>query len=231
LFAIGTAKLSTDHWHRVSGASLCCKDLLLGTKDLSEQRVCSHSTWKKQTKRICLSYRTRIKKVAGIKSLDVYALALYVDEQQTKTALSKFSSQPRERIANDPTLFPELMKADWVEKSLVLVITSGLVKRRNFLEALEERLKPPLIQKRQELVLESFRNLFDTVEFKKGLQISFTFCGNKTLKTRAGGKDLGTLANPELSSTLLDIYLGSNPVSPQAKNAFANGLASMISKN
>lgn len=176
--------------------------------------------------------RTRIKKVAGIKSLDVYALALYVDEQQTKSALgARFSqSEPRERIATDPNLFPELIKAGWVEKSLVLVITSGLVKRTNFLEALEERLKPPLVEKRQEAVLQSFRNLFDTVEFKKGLQISFTITGGNTLKTRAGGKDLGTLVNPELSNTLLDIYLGSNPVSPQAKNAFANGIASMIAK-
>jgi hypothetical protein len=38
------------------------------------------------------------------------------------------------------------MRHDSIEKTLRVVITSGLVNRRNFLEALEQRLAPPLQQ-------------------------------------------------------------------------------------
>jgi hypothetical protein len=38
------------------------------------------------------------------------------------------------------------MRHDGIEKTLRVVITSGLVNRRNFLDALEQRLAPPLEQ-------------------------------------------------------------------------------------
>lgn len=121
----------------------------------------------------------------------------------------------------------ELSKASGVEKSLVLVITSGLVKRKAFLDALNERLAAPLSHAKQGAALDAFTSQFDAVEFRKGLQISFTFIGNK-LVTKADGKELGTLTNKALSSTLLDIYLGSDPVSKGAKEEFGAGLARMV---
>ena len=41
------------------------------------------------------------------------------------------------------------MSHEGIEKTLRIVITSGMVKQRPFLEALEERLEPPLKQVRQ----------------------------------------------------------------------------------
>ena len=43
----------------------------------------------------------------------------------------------------------ELVAAEGVEKTLSLVMTSGLVKRQNFLDALAERLEPPLKKARR----------------------------------------------------------------------------------
>jgi hypothetical protein len=39
---------------------------------------------------------------------------------------------------------------------------------------------------------------------------------------------VGTIGNRVLASSLLDIYLGKDPVSPGAKAAFAEGLARLV---
>ena len=174
---------------------------------------------------------TRTKKVAGIKSIDVYALSLYVDEAKIVHSLMQqryFAHKTPEQIAKHPHLFQELCNAETVEKSLVLVISSGLVKRKNFLEALETRLAPPLAKLKESAVLETFKEQFDGVEFKKGLEISFTFLDGKTVTTMADGRELNTVHSKALSKTLLDLYLGKNPVSPNARDAFAVGLARML---
>lgn len=170
----------------------------------------------------------RTKKIAGIKSLDIYALALYVDENAAKGALHKrFKDKRSDQVAKDQSLFKELIHATGIEKSLVLVITSGLVKRKNFLEALNERLTGPMTNAKETKALDEFTTQFDNVNFRKGLQISFTFSGN-ALTTKADGKIIKTIKNKVLSDVLLSIYLGDNPVSLGAKNAFAEGLAAMV---
>jgi hypothetical protein len=126
-----------------------------------------------------------------------------------------------------PCMHAELIKASNVEKSLVIVISSKLVKRGNFLDALNERLSPPMVKAGETPALETFKSQFDRVNFRKGLQISFTFSGGRLI-TKADGKELGSLGSRALSETLMDIYLGNNPVSPVAKAAFGQGLASMI---
>ena len=48
----------------------------------------------------------RTKKIAGIKSLDVYALALYVDTAAVKGALhKKFAKKTPQQVAKDQSLF------------------------------------------------------------------------------------------------------------------------------
>lgn len=61
----------------------------------------------------------------------------------------------------------------------------------------------------------------------KGLEISFNINGGR-LTTKADGKEIGSFQNKHLSNTLLDIYIGKDPVSPGAKQEFGHGLASMI---
>jgi len=111
---------------------------------------------------------------------------------------------------------------------LVLVITSGLVKRKSFLDALNERLSPPIVKAKEDAVLERFKNSFDNVEFRKGLEISFTFLRGNEVITKADGLELVAIRNKALSNTLLDIYLGKDPVSKGAKESFAAGLARMV---
>lgn len=164
----------------------------------------------------------RTKKIAGIKSIDIYSLALYVDEGVAGAVLRRrYANAAPEAVAKDSKLFDELKN---VEKTLVLVITSGLVKRKNFLEALNERLAPAMAKVGEDAALEEFKAQFDAVEFRKGLEIAFNFAGGR-LVTRANGKTLKTMNSRAMADTLLDLYVGSNPVSPGAKKAFAEGLA------
>jgi hypothetical protein len=176
---------------------------------------------------------TRIKKIAGIKSLDVYALGLYVDQKAALAVLNRRfgnkNSSP-EQIAKDPALFADLCKAENVEKSLVLVMHSKLVNKQNFVQALEDRLTPPLTKLKELGALEDFKRQWDGVDIKKGLKISFTFTKGKVV-TKAGDRELSSLSNKALVSSLLDAYLGNAPVSPGAKAEFATGLAQMVASS
>lgn len=130
-------------------------------------------------------------------------------------------------MAHDQALFDELVKQEHVEKTLRIVITSGLVKRKSFLHALEERLEPPLKQAGELGAMEQFVQQFDATDFRKGLEITFTTAGSR-LTTAIDGQQVGTIANGPLAHSLLDIYLGANPASPGAKDSFGAGLASMV---
>lgn len=114
-----------------------------------------------------------------------------------------------------------------MEKTLRLVITSGLVNRSKFLDALSDRLAPPLARAGAQGRLAEFASLFDGADFRKGLEITFT-ADQGTLVTRVDGREAGRIASRELTHTLFDIYLGTDPVSLGAKDAFGRGLAGMV---
>jgi hypothetical protein len=84
----------------------------------------------------------------------------------------------------------ELVAAEGVEKTLRIVVTSGLVKRGAFLEALEERLAPPLQAAGELAALAAFRSQFDAASFRKGLEITFVASGSR-LTTKIDGKQVG----------------------------------------
>lgn len=171
----------------------------------------------------------RSKRIAGIKNLDIYAMALYVDPEATKhTLCRKFDKiKDQEILSRDQQLYEEVISADCITKTLRIIITSGLVKRGNFLDALNERLAPPLQKKGESSLLMQFTSQFDDAKFRKGLEICFTSEGKK-LVTRLDGKEAGVINSKTLVNALFDIYLGKDPVSKDAKLCFGRGLASII---
>jgi hypothetical protein len=121
----------------------------------------------------------------------------------------------------------DLVKAKNIEKTLVLVMTSRLVNNKKFLDALDDRLAPPLSKAGEDAALRRFRSQFDFVTVTPGLRVSFTVKGSK-LVTKANGREIGTIDSQVLSETLLDSYLGADPVSKPAKESFGKGLARMV---
>eukprot|EP00877_Chromochloris_zofingiensis_P006740 jgi/Chrzof1/2319/Cz11g10250.t1 len=158
----------------------------------------------------------------------VYALGLYVDAAAAKRALHKYRSQPESELVSEQKLYDDLVSADSFEKTLRLVISYGSLKRAQFVNALEERLAPPLTQAGASAVLKDFQSLFDDVNFKKGTEITFTTQGKNKLVTKVDGQQKAVIDSPVLVRSLFDIYLGTDPVSEDAKLSFGKGLAALI---
>jgi hypothetical protein len=170
-------------------------------------------------------HSVRAKRVLGLKNINVYALGLYVDAPAAKRAL-RSSGLPS---PNNQRPFDALVKnSEGVEKTLRLVITSNLVKRAAFVSTLEERLGPALRKVGEGKTFDAFAGLFDGVTFKSGTEVVFSTKAGGKLQTRIDGRDMPALASRALCEALLDIYLGKDPVSPDAKRAFGDGLAAMM---
>jgi hypothetical protein len=64
---------------------------------------------------IPLMCSTRQKKLAGIKSLDVYALALYVDERGAHSLLhSKVSGKSQQEVINDQSIYTGALQGEFL---------------------------------------------------------------------------------------------------------------------
>lgn len=175
--------------------------------------------------------RTRQKRLAGIKSLHVYALALYVDQKGIQSLLrDAIGHRDEESVCRDDTLYTKVIQSTDVEKVLRLVISSNLVKRKAFLKALDERLQPVVRGTHSEKTLATFCSMFDTVSFRKGLDVTFFFQPGGDMVTKADGKELGRLHDAQFSKEILNIYLGKDPVSLQAKHHFGRGIYTIVTK-
>jgi hypothetical protein len=60
------------------------------------------------------------------------------------------------------------------------------------------------------------------------MEIVFSTRGGGELRARVDGVDRGSVRSRALCESLLDIYLGRDPVSPDAKRAFGEGLAALM---
>ena len=107
-------------------------------------------------------------------------------------------------------------------------MTSGLVNRSNFLGAIHDRLAQPLAAAGEGALLDEFKRTFDGAHFRKGLEVGFVVGARGRLTVKLDGEQARTFASPLLARSLLEIYVGGDPVSRDAKAAWARGLASMV---
>lgn len=176
--------------------------------------------------------RVRQKKLAGIKNLNVYALALYVDQTGIRSLLHEsIGHRDEDTVCKDDEMYSQVISSPNVEKVLRMVISSGLVKRNSFLKALDERLQPAVKNTASEKSLATFRSMFDNVAFRKGLDVSFYFQPGGDVVARADGKEIGRLKDANFSKEILNIYLGKDPVSSGAKEQFGRGIYSIVKEN
>ena len=76
--------------------------------------------------------------------------------------------------------------------------------------------------------LDVFARTFESVQFRKGMPIDFCVARGNALTTRVDGAPRSTVRSAVLCRALLDIYLGPDPVSRDAKAAFAAGIAGLL---
>lgn len=177
---------------------------------------------------VLTGFGVRNKKLMGMKNIKVYAVGLYVDPQAAKKALD--GKVTAGSAAPDQAVFDELVQANNVEKSLRMVISFGGVNQKNFWSALQERLEPAMKQGGDMASLQEFGDLFNDVKFRKGLQLNFTSAKNGDLVAQIDEKQVGVIKSPLLTRTLFDVYLGSNPVSPDAKDSIGRGLKNLATE-
>ena len=187
---------------------------------------------------LCLSPKThacpritgvgaRQKRLAGIKSLDIYAVGLYADHRGVRSLLhSKASKSTEEAICKDDAVFSALVKDSGIEKALRIVITSGLVKRKSFIDALDAKLKPAVRSTKSEKTLEDFCSMFDSVAFRKGLEVN-VFFNKGDMVTTVDGREIGRLKDKRFCEEFLNMYIGKDPVSAKAKEEMGRGLYRM----
>ncbi|KAF5836856.1 hypothetical protein DUNSADRAFT_5347 [Dunaliella salina] len=145
--------------------------------------------------------------LGGLKTINVYALGIYCDKGAARREL-----YPRYgHIHPTQALLDDFTASEAINKGLRLVITYGSLTRMQFLNALEERLAPPLKKAGELSTLEAFKRQFDDVTFQKGTEVTFFNTGRQLL-TKVDNKEKGMLASPVLNRALLQVYLGPDTV-------------------
>jgi hypothetical protein len=158
----------------------------------------------------------------------VYAVALYVDPASLKHELgAKYKGASAESLSRDDAFLEDCARHPRVERTLEFHITSGMVNRARFLAALGERMEPELKKAGQGAAFEEFKQQFDGVEVSKGTVIRMSTREGQ-LVTAVGGREVGTVRTPEVSSVLFGLYVGREPLQADIKAAFGKGFAAAM---
>lgn len=170
----------------------------------------------------------RSKRILGIKNINVYALGLYVDGNHAKQALRRYQGVEPDALTQDQRFYADLVEAHDVERTLRLVITFAHISRAQFVRALEERLNPFVERDEDKMLLQTFKQQFDEVDIRPGLEICFVAGPNGRLVTKIAGEKKQDFCSPAIVSALLNIYVGEDTVSPDAKASIGRGLAALL---
>lgn len=170
----------------------------------------------------------RKKRLFGLKDIKIYAVGLYVDPRDVQAKVRPVYSRSQEGQLDQQT-FNDVMDRD-VKKTVRLVMHYGKLTSQKLVHALRERCEKPLAIAGKLGDLEVFESWFENMHLKKGLAIAFS-ADQGMLVTRVEGRVIGQIDSPELCRALFDVYLGSDPVSPDAKENFGKGMEGLLEKH
>jgi len=149
----------------------------------------------------------------------VYAFGLYVDPG-ARTALSAWHGKTAADLARDKALYDELLKGSF-PMTMRLVMTRN-VGGEQMAEAFDGALAPRVAQAATRGMaggaeaLVRFRGFF-TDKLASGTELLFTWAPGDRLMASIGGRPVGEIENAALCWALFDVYLGSDPISPEGK--------------
>jgi len=176
----------------------------------------------------------REKKVAFV-SVKVYAVALYV-ESGVRPALASWRGQPVSNLSNSSAFFNSVLNAP-VQKALQLVLVRDITGSQ-FWGALDEALRPRLRAANAgaagDQALAELAKVFQTRPLKSDTTITLNWVHPSTLQVAVASNPSATatlaasIDNRALVSSIFDIYVGDQPISPGAKSQFAAGLARFV---
>ncbi|KAK9835190.1 hypothetical protein WJX81_004766 [Elliptochloris bilobata] len=173
----------------------------------------------------------RAKRLLGVKNVDVYALGLYVDSAAVKEKVApKYRDQAPGALSDSQQLLDEVACCNEVEKTLRIVVTSGLVNQSRFTKGIRESLTQPLQKAGALQPLDDFEARFAGAEFHKGMEVAFSNTRSGGLALRIGGKDAGVVDSQKFTDAFFGLYMGADPVSKDGRSSIARGLATLVAQ-
>jgi hypothetical protein len=167
-----------------------------------------------------------------MKNVDVYALGFYIDEGAAQKALGpKFGSAAPSSLEKNQSLCDEVINSNDVEKTVRIVVTSGMLNHDRFLGGIRESLVPACEKAGDVESLPQFEQLFDGTAFRKGLELAFTSTKAGGLAARIDSRDVGEVSSPAFTKAFFGLYLGGSPVSPEGKANISQGLAKLVASS
>eukprot|EP00898_Chlorokybus_atmophyticus_P000365 jgi/Chlat1/1329/Chrsp118S01755 len=171
----------------------------------------------------------RVKKIL-IKSIQVYAVGIYVDHAAALAALGdKYTPLGRAAVSRSAWLARDVLARDDVEKSVRLVMWYKNIKASDIKNALTDSLRPRMRGgATSNALLAKFGRQFDGVQLQRGTPVHFAWRKGHRLTTMVDGREVGTIVSQDLCHALFGLYMGDGPVAPEAKQSFQKALAQTL---
>ncbi|KAL8214946.1 hypothetical protein R6Q57_004395 [Mikania cordata] len=175
----------------------------------------------------------RRKVLFGLKNIDVYAFGVYADDNETKSFLSeKYGTLSTNELKNKD-ITQDLMESD-VSVTVRLQIVYGKLSIRSVRNAFEDsvgsRLKTFGGSDNKEL-LQKFTSQFkDEYKIPRGSIIDLSKEKGFVLRTAIDGKEIGNVESQLLCRSILDLYIGDDPLDAKAKENIDLKLVSTYTK-
>lgn len=163
----------------------------------------------------------------------VYAFGLYVDPAGARTALGAWRGKTANDLNHDRSFYEALLKGTF-PVTMRLVMTRD-VGGAQMAEAFDGALAPRVAQAATRGMpggaeaLATFRGLF-TDKLSSGTELLFTWAPGNRLVASIGGRPAGEIENAALCWALFDVYLGSDPISPEGKKTVIARLADLLGR-
>ena len=152
--------------------------------------------------------------------IKVYAFGLYVDGAGARTALAAWVGKPAATIQADNAFYAKVLERAF-PMTMRLVMTRG-VGGETMAEAFDGALRPRVVAAAGrgmaggEAALDRFRGYFGA-EVAKGTELMFSCTPDGQFATSIGGQAKPEINSAALCWALFDVYLGSDPISPEGK--------------
>lgn len=176
----------------------------------------------------------RKKSILGLKSINVYAFGVYVDENSLKEKfVDKYGKMSVTELKDSKEFIEDLIGND-LSLTVRLEIVYGKLSigsvRSAFEESIGSRLQKFSGSQNKEL-LQRFTSQFkDDQKLPRGTKIHITRLPGHVLQTKIDENEVGSIQSQLLCRSLFDLYIGEDSLDKQAKEKIGVGLASLLSQ-
>lgn len=166
--------------------------------------------------------------------VNVYAYALYVQEDAIAKHLSAYNGQSAKSLQSNQRFFGDLGKVD-IPRTMRLQFVRS-VDAKKIRDAFVDSVEPRIEYAAKKFgwtdgakALQTFRGYFGN-KVKDGEVIEFTWLPEHKLRTTVAGKDMGTITSKALCWALWDTYFGLDPIESKGKKTAVKQLTERLQR-